>query len=111
MKTSTKVISAGMVSAVLAGASFTAFSGSDRDGGRGHHDLNPELINQVSLSAEQAMAIALADVPGKVIEAELEHEDGKMIWEIELLNNENQFYEFEIDANDGRILEKELDNH
>lgn len=112
MKTSTKVLTAGIISAVIAGASLSAFSGqSDHDGKHRHHGINPELANQVTVNAEQAMTIALTDIPGKVIEAELEREDGKLIWEIELVNSENQVYEFEIDAMDGRILEKELDDN
>ena len=105
MKTSTKVLTAGIVSAVVAGTSFAAFSG------KGHRDdLTIELVNQASISAEQAMGIALTDVPGKVIEAEMEIEDGTLIWEVEVLNNENLVYEFEIDAKDGNILEKEQDD-
>ena len=103
MKTSTKALTAGIASLIIAGTSITAFSGQSDDD-------KPELVNQASLSIEQAMAIALADVPGKVIEAELEHDDGTLVWEIEVLNSENLVYEFEIDANDGRILEKERDD-
>ena len=107
MKTATKTLTTGIISLIVAGTSFTALSGqSDHD----RNDHNPELVNQASLTAEQAIAIALSDIPGKVVEAEIEKEDGMLVWEIEVLNNENQVYEFEIDAKDGRILEKELDN-
>ncbi len=108
MKTSTKVLTASIVSVILAGTSVAAFSGKS---GHGHDDLTFEQVNQATVSPEQAMSIALADISGKVIEAEMEMENDTLIWEIEVLNNENQVYEFEIDAKDGRILEKELDDH
>ena len=112
MKTSTKVLTASIVSVIVAGTSLTALS-NQSNGGKGHgcDDLTIEQVNQAAVTPEQAMSIALADIPGKVVEAEMEMEDGALVWEIEILNNENQVYEFEIDAKDGRILEKELDDH
>ena len=104
MKKSTKAVTAGIVTLIAAGTTLVAFSGQD------DKDHSPELVNEASVNIDQAMAIALADVPGKVIEAEIEREDGTLVWEIEVLNNQNQVFEFEIDANDGRILEKEQDD-
>ena len=69
MKTSTKTLTAGIVGFAIIGTSLTALSSQDDD-----HNL--EMVNQASLSAEQAIAIALEAVPGKVIEAEIEKEDG-----------------------------------
>lgn len=73
-------------------------------------DDSASLIQDASLGVDQAMAIALADVPGNVIEAEIERENGKLIWEIEIVDQQNQVYELEIDANSGEILEKELED-
>ena len=105
MKTSTKTLTAGILSLVIAGTSFTAFSV------QGDSDKNEsELISQATVGVDQAIAIALADVPGKVVETEIEEEDGKLVWEVEVVDSANQVFEFEIDANDGRILEKEQDD-
>ncbi len=105
MKKTTKAVTAGIVGVIVATTSLAAWSGNDTDKLR---DL--DLANQVSMTAEQAIAIALADVPGRVVEAEIEQEGGSVIWEIEVVSTENKRFEFEIDATDGRILEKELDN-
>ena len=100
MKTSAKALIVGLV---IIGTSLTALSSQDD----GH---NFEIVNQASLSAEQASAIALNAVPGKVIGTEIEKEDGSLVWEVEVLTSENEMYELEIDANDGRIIETERED-
>jgi uncharacterized membrane protein YkoI len=60
---------------------------------------------KVTLS--QAIAAALKQVPGgKAFEAEAEREDGKLIFEIELLSGDKAM-EVEVDAMTGKILEVE----
>ena len=53
----------------------------------------------------------LADVtarhPGRVIETELERDDGRYVYEIELLGDDGRVYEFEFDAASGERLEFE----
>lgn len=44
---------------------------------------------------------------GEVIEVEVEREDGRWVYEIELLGPQGQVVEFEIDAASGDILEVE----
>lgn len=44
---------------------------------------------------------------GEVIEVEVEREDGRWVYEIELLGPQGQVVEFEIDAASGEILEIE----
>ena len=68
------------------------------------------LVNDAALTIDQAMSIALKEVPGKVTEVEIEKEDGKLIWEVSVLDDQNQTFELEIDANSGEVLEKELDD-
>jgi len=100
VKTSAKALTVGLA---IVGTSLTALSSQD-------DDHNFEMVNQASLSAGQAIAIALNAVSGKVIEAEIEKEDGKLVWEVEVLTSENEVYELEIDANDGRIIETERED-
>ena len=107
MKKTALFITSGITSLILAGASLTAFSGSTDHEENSH---NPEWMNQASVSMEQAITIALAEVPGKVTESEIEKEDGALVWEIEVLGSDNNEYELKIDANDGRVIEKELDD-
>ncbi len=62
------------------------------------------------LSEEQAVQIALLEIDGDVQEVELEREDGKMVYEIEILNAEGQEFEVEIAADTGAVLEIEAED-
>ncbi|MEQ8270153.1 PepSY domain-containing protein [Algiphilus sp.] len=44
---------------------------------------------------------------GDILEVELEHDDGFLIYEVELLGPQGQLVEFEFDARDGSLLEIE----
>ncbi len=49
--------------------------------------------------------------PGaRLLEAELEREDGVYIYEIDLLTRDGVARELELDARDGRVLEDEVDD-
>jgi uncharacterized membrane protein YkoI len=58
-----------------------------------------------AISFEEAVAIAKGEVDGRVYEVELDHEDGRLIYEIEIGN-----YDLEIDATDGSVLNVEWDD-
>ncbi|MBB5320103.1 PepSY domain-containing protein [Marinobacter oulmenensis] len=47
------------------------------------------------------------DWKGDVIDVDIEKEDGRILYEIELLGPEGQVAEFEIDARTGEVLEVE----
>ncbi len=46
----------------------------------------------------------------RLLEVELERDDGRLIYEIELLTRERVVRELEVDARDGRILDDEIDD-
>ena len=58
-----------------------------------------------SLTAAEAEAIALAAVPGDVTETELELEDNRLVYEVEIGNQEVL-----IDANSGELIAIEIDD-
>ena len=62
------------------------------------------------LSEEQAIEIALLEVPGDVQEVELEKEDGMMVFEIEILDADGQEFEIEIAADTGAVIEVEAED-
>lgn len=71
-----------------------------------NHWQNPKYRR---LSIEQAMEIAVARVPGEVVKAELEYEDGALVFEIDIRTNQGVKYEVKVDAVSGQILKVKLD--
>lgn len=53
------------------------------------------------------LKVAEAARPGRVIELELERDDGRWIYELELVTRDGRLYEMEIDAATGTVLEIE----
>lgn len=53
------------------------------------------------------LAAAEAARPGRVIEIELDRDDGRWVYDLELVSPEGFLYEMEIDAASGTILEVE----
>lgn len=47
------------------------------------------------------------DFPGHLLDAELEREKGRLIYELEYLNDKGEVWEYELDAETGEILEQE----
>ena len=67
-------------------------------------DDDTELTYTDALSLAKAIEIVAAVEKGALVEAELEHEHGKLIWEVETLGNSNQETKFRINAETGEIL-------
>ncbi|MFZ1744728.1 MAG: PepSY domain-containing protein [Nitrospirales bacterium] len=63
-----------------------------------------------AVTMEEAIKTATTQFPGKVLEAELESEDGKVMYEVEIVNAAGEIREFEIDAQSGKILSSELED-
>jgi uncharacterized membrane protein YkoI len=67
---------------------------------------------------EQGRALPLAaiiakvrpQVPGKVIEVELEDEDGTLVYDLKVLSPQGRLQEIEVDAATGKILKIEDDD-
>lgn len=65
-------------------------------------DTAPEHVDALSLA--RAIEVVRAVENGALVEAELEHEHGELIWEVETLGNGNQETKFRINAETGEIL-------
>lgn len=48
--------------------------------------------------------------PGRVVEVELDDDDGKLIYEIEMVTPDGRYLEIEVDAVSGVVLEYEVDD-
>lgn len=64
---------------------------------------------QAAVTLDQASSLALSAVPGSIVEAELEDENGKIVWELEVVDAKNQTVEIVIDATSGVILSQDID--
>jgi len=65
---------------------------------------------QVKISAEQARRTALERVAGTIIEEELEKENGKIVYSIEIRDTNKKVFDVEVDANTGAIVNVEEEN-
>jgi len=106
--TALKQILAGItLAAVLGGA--LAFGGAALASDDKDDDYNMQNV-ETAIDMQQAISIAQQQVPGKVTESELDREDGKLVWEVEILGNDQQEWELYIDAQTGAVLKKEQDD-
>lgn len=78
-------------------AASPALASDDEDG---------RAAAQADVSLNEAAAIAEGEVPGKTVEAELDDEDGRLVYEIEVAA-EDGVTEIHVDAHDGSIVGRE----
>ncbi|MCF6095274.1 PepSY domain-containing protein [Microaerobacter geothermalis] len=72
-------------------------------------NINLSKLN-VKISKEEAKIIALSSQKdGKVLNVELENEDGTIVYGVELQTPQKN-YDIKIDANTGKILKSEVDD-
>jgi len=75
------------------------------------HNEAFELLNSGDvLSLEKILQLNKNNIHGKILDIELEHEDNKLIYELNILDNKGIVWEIKVDAKDGTIIKKELDD-
>ena len=67
-------------------------------------------LENLAVSMEQATALALQQVPGTVVGAEVESEDDTLVWEVEVQTSSGETFEIEIDAVSAEVLEVEQED-
>lgn len=83
---------------------------SDRDSfKKGHSREKITSVPSNIIKASEAISIAQDKVSGTVVGSELEKEDGKWIWKVELVNNSKEI-EVEIDATTRKVISVENDD-
>ena len=58
-----------------------------------------------------AINAALKQIPGKVLRAELENENGYLVYGVEIVKADQQIVDVKVDAGNGRILRTDKDRH
>jgi uncharacterized membrane protein YkoI len=66
-----------------------------------------EMAAAAKVTIEQAVKTASEKVSGKVIEADLEMEHKRLVWEIEVVTADKQVMEVHIDAETGAVIDVE----
>jgi uncharacterized membrane protein YkoI len=83
------IMSAVVVGALSAGPAWALF------------ETNKELIASAKITMEDAIKSAVKAVPGKAAEADLGKEDGRTIWKIEVIDQNNKSQTVYVDAQTG----------
>lgn len=62
------------------------------------------------LPLSRILDIARADSDGRVIEVDLDRDDGRWVYELDLLTRDGRLLELEIDAASGQIIDRDFDD-
>ncbi len=102
MKTVKKLAVITATIAVVAGTTFVA---------QAHNPTENDAlgVNATTVTLNEAVSTALASVYGKATKADFSNDDGKALWEIEIIDSTNQVHDLEIDANSGVVVKNEID--
>ena len=75
-------------------------------------DKEHQSLPKTAVTIEQAIKAVTDKYPGRVVEAELEAEDGKAEYEITVVSNSGESREYTVDAQSGQVSEdKEAAKH
>ena len=66
-------------------------------------ETNAQLAASATVSLEDAVKHALKAVPGKAVEAEIGKEDGRTVYEVEIIDINNKTQKVYVDAQNGQI--------
>ena len=74
------------------------------------HDLARDaVLQQRARPLAEILGMVARTIPGKVLDAELETDDGQVVYELKILTRQGQLVELHVDAATGLILKKEDD--
>ncbi|MEW7975934.1 MAG: PepSY domain-containing protein [Candidatus Sedimenticola endophacoides] len=86
---------------ILLGAALAATAQAEED-----HRRSRRLVAQGEILPLQEIIARLAAPRGRVLEVELERQGARHLYEIELLDEDGQVWEYRVDAADGRVLDR-----
>lgn len=110
MKTLRTIIIGIGVAVLLQGGSLSYADSDDRNKhAREHEEMRAALQRGEVLPLTRILEIAKQQVPGDVIEVELESKRGELVYEIKVLTESGRVREIKIDARKGAVLEIEDD--
>ena len=84
---------------------------SEQDDTKANEDAEQEaLLNLATVDAAAARTAALATAPGSVTEAELDNEDGNVVWKVEIRDRAGLETTVYVDAGNAEVLLKEAEH-
>ena len=99
-----------MALAVAAATAGTAAQAAER--GHGDHDLARQALERGQvLPLRTVLEKVEREYQGQVLKVEFEHDDGRFIYEIRLLQQDGRMAKVKIDAVDGRVLQIKRKEH
>lgn len=99
-----------MALAVAAATAGTAAQAAER--GHGDHDLARQALERGQvLPLRTVLEKVEREYQGQVLKVEFEHDDGRFIYEIRLLQQDGRMAKLKIDAVDGRVLQIQRKEH
>ncbi|MFF1923701.1 PepSY domain-containing protein [Streptomyces sp. NPDC058221] len=120
-----KIVIAAVTAAVLVGggaATAVALSGGDGDSsaprtaagsgtsgrsGTGNGTAGSEGTARIAVG--DAVKAAVGAVPGTVTEAELDDEDGRVVWELDVYGSDKAWHDVTVDPGSGKVLGSRID--
>ncbi|MFB7208393.1 PepSY domain-containing protein [Streptomyces sp. NPDC056255] len=102
-----KIVIAAVTAAVLAGGgAATAVAFADDDSNDREVSSSVASDGTARVDVKDAVAAAVEAVPGTVTEAELDDEDGGLVWELDLYGSDKVWHDVTVDAGNGKVLAK-----
>ncbi len=77
------------------------------DSALGGEQIKIEMAVAAKATIDEAIKTASEKIAGKIIEAELERKHDRLVWEVEVLTDENKVMEVHIDAETGAVIDVE----
>lgn len=85
-----------------------ALADDDDDDDDDDHDEAREAVKRGdALPLEKILPVVKEAVPGKVLGLKIEHDDGRLVYEFKVLTPAGAYYEIEVDARTGKVLDIE----
>ncbi|MHC3428143.1 PepSY domain-containing protein [Streptomyces sp. DT18] len=81
--------------------------GQDDDARERAHDAaehKAEAAAARKLAAPDALAAALAHTPGRALSAEIDDQDGRLVWEVEILDGSGKLRHVDVSPSSGKVL-------
>ncbi|MFE7107674.1 PepSY domain-containing protein [Streptomyces sp. NPDC057575] len=102
-----KIVIAAVTAAVLAGGgAATAVAFADDDSNDREVSSSVASDGTARVDVKGAVAAAVEAVPGTVTEAELDDDDGGLVWELDVYGSDKVWHDVTVDAGNGKVLGK-----